>query len=184
MDNGIFGSFEELVNHNSMNLLKAPKQSFDSLREIDNLIYYITRSRKNDKERNDLISYGARGLEIEQDVSIAVKQWKYVQQAYKMRGNKFGRRCYHEIYCLNNEFSRKINRSKLDELGYELSEEYWGQGYQVVYGIHQPDKHEKRIHIHFAVNTVCLKTGKKWHDWFGSREIRNQKFDTIARNYL
>lgn len=177
-------SYEKLINKNNGCLLKVPSQSFDSSKEVDNLIRYITRSRKDEKEKQDLISYGGRGSEIHDDISIAIKQWKAVQANYISPKVKFGRYCFHEIYCLTNKISERIDEKRLDELAFELSGEYWKERHQVIYGIHRPDRHENRVHIHFAINTVCFKTGRKWHDSFGTRQIRNERFDAITERFI
>ena len=80
----------------------------------------------------------------------------------------FGRHCYHEIYCLSEDVSKRIGKNHIKKLAYKLSEVYWKQGHQVVYGIHSPDRYRERLHIHFVINTVCLYTGKKWHDWYAN----------------
>lgn len=175
-------SYEKLISKNNGCLLKVTSQSFDSSKEVDYLIRYVTRSRENEKQ--DLISYGGRGADVRNDVSIAIKQWKAVQAAYTSPKRKFGRYCFHEIYCLTSEVSERIDEERLDDLAYELSEEYWKEGHQVIYGIHKPDQHENRVHIHFAINTVCFRTGKKWHDWFGTRKTRNERFDTITESFI
>lgn len=177
-------SYEKLINKNNSCLLKVSSQSFDSPKEVDYLIRYITRSRENEEKKSDLISCGGRGLEVRHDISMAIWQWKAVQAAYISPKRKFARYCFHEIYCLTSKVSEQIDAERLDDLAYELSEEYWRKGHQVVYGIHKPDHHEKRVHIHFGVNTVCLKTGRKWHDWFGTREMRNERFDAITEGFI
>ena len=177
-------SYEKLISKINGCLLKVPNQSFDSPIEVDYLIRYITRSRENEEKKSDLISCGGRGLEVRHDISIAILQWKAVQAAYISPKRKFGRYCFHEIYCLTSKVSDRIDVERLDDLAYELSEEYWKEGHQVVYGIHKPHHHEKRVHIHFGVNTVCLKTGRKWHDWFDTREMRNEQFNAITERFI
>ena len=177
-------SYEKLISKSNGCLLKVPNQSFDSPKEVDYLIRYITRSRENEEKKSDLISYGGRGLEVRHDISIAIRQWKAVQAAYISPKRKFGRYCFHEIYCLTSKVSERIDAERLDDLAYELSEEYWKEGHQVIYGIHKPDRHEERVHIHFAINTVCFRTGRKWHDWFYTRKMRNERFYAITERFI
>ncbi len=175
---------------NEISVLKIPQQEFDSYEEVNKLINYITRSKANKKISDDLISYGARGLMTQQGISDVIKQWKQVQRSYKYPGcgeNKhyFGRHCYHEIYCLSEDVSKRIGKNHIKKLAYKLSEVYWKQGHQVVYGIHSPDRYRERLHIHFVINTVCLYTGKKWHDWYGGKtEKRKQELDMITAEFL
>ncbi len=181
--------YERTELENGISALKIPRQKFDSYKEIDHLLRYITRTRDNENEYNDLISYGVRGATSDCGISGTIEQWKQIQKMYRYpgsRGNRryFGRHCFHEIYCLNQDISEKIVRDRADELAYKLSEEYCQKGHQVVYGVHAPDRHEGRLHIHFAVNTICLKTGKKWHDWHDESKKRKQRFDGITIKFL
>ena len=39
--------------------------------------------------------------------------------------------------------------------------EYFQQGFQVVYAVHWDNN--KSLHVHFVINTINFKDGKKWH---------------------
>ena len=158
-------------------------QKFNSSRQVGNLIQYITRTREKEQHRDDLISYGARGVEINRGTEIAIRQMKQVQSVYQRR-NGSSRLCYHEYYSLREEYDSLLDDDAMDELAYQLCDEYWKKGYQVVYAVHRKAGCEHGRHIHFALNTVNVKDGKKWHDWFDTKRERNERFNEKAMSII
>ena len=45
----------------------------------------------------------------------------------------------------------------------------YSEGYCVIYGIHQED--EGGVHVHFVVNTVSWRTGRKRHENIGENPV-------------
>jgi len=72
----------------------------------------------------------------------------------------------------------------LEEMAFCMSEEYKEAGYGVVYAVHAPDHEDKNYHIHFAVNTVCVKDGRKLHDFFYSKGQREARFNAVAEAFF
>lgn len=81
------------------------------------------------------------------------------------RKNQKPRRIYHEVFALDDK-EDVIMCSSIDLLNeFALSCcNYWfyEMGFQVVYAIHKPKN--KRLHIHFAINTTSYLDGKKRHE--------------------
>lgn len=172
------------VNVKNPGILIIPRQEFNSYGESEKLIRYVTRTRRNEKQQKDLISYGGRGVQAGLGIESVVKQFKLVQGMYEPGYREYGRHCYHEYYCLNDQYSQLLNERSMDVLAFQLSQIYWDKGYQVVYGVHRPDMGQNRYHIHFAVNTICLNNGYKWNTTKSDREKRQERFNSITKYYL
>lgn len=167
-----------------MGLLKmADRGSYINKNAVENVIHYITRSRKNEDRRDSLICYGGFGIGNYLEVDDIIKQILYVQNIYRI-DSRGGRRMYHEIYLISD--SEYIDLVKdmyhMQLIAAECAKVYFYMGFQVVYAIHW--EKDKRLHIHFAVNTINLKTGKKWHSSMTDTQCRNNLFDEIVRKYL
>ena len=52
-----------MKNNGSLQLI-IPNQSFDSYKEVANLIHYITRTGKQIERANELVSYGGHGIMV------------------------------------------------------------------------------------------------------------------------
>ena len=62
------------------------------------------------------------------------------------------------------------------------SEEYFSKGHQVVFAIHYES--QKHLHIHFAINSINYKTGKKWHTNIQQNKIRECTFQNIINSFI
>lgn len=56
------------------------------------------------------------------------------------------------------------NDIPVEGIAQKMAQDFYNDGFQVYYGVHKPDKTERHIHVHFAVNTVNFRTGKKRHE--------------------
>ena len=127
---------------------------------IENLLRYVTRTQKNGVNTNDVVSIGGAGVFLYIGIEPVIQSFRDVQKAY---GITSGRRMAHEVFSFSNEdfveYGCDYNRVIL--LANEMCSYYFNQGFQVVYAIH----HElgKFVHIHFAINAVNYKTGRKYH---------------------
>ena len=147
-------------------ITKMERKAFDSEREMENLLRYITRTRKKDKKE---VLWGARYGEGSKGIETVIRQWN----------------CYHEYFSLSRESGNLEGREKmLEEMAFCMSEEYKEAGYGVVYAVHAPDHEDKNYHIHFAVNTVCVKDGRKLHDFFYSKGQREARFNAVAEAFF
>ena len=77
--------YERTELENGISALKIPRQKFDSYKEIDHLLRYITRTRDNENEYNDLISYGVRGATSDCGISGTIEQWRQIQKMYDIQ---------------------------------------------------------------------------------------------------
>ena len=160
--------------------LDIPDQSFDSYGEIEKLLRYVTRTNGSDKE--DLVGVGCRGVQLSRGIETAARQFKQVQGAYDKGFKKNRRHCFHEVFAFSPEMSGLLTDALVMEMAREMSLVYWENGFQVVYGAHQTG--DGKYHTHFALNTVNVQTGKKWHTDFDDTEERTRLFRGIVWDVL
>ena len=164
--------------------LIIPCQTFDSYRETAILIHYITRTDKRLDRENELISYGGHGVSISKPIETVIEEFNAVYSWYKPPRNGCNRHVFHEYVTLSKEYADLMSEMDLDELGYQLSSHYWNRGFQVVYGVHRPDQETGHFHIHFAVNAVSRRTGKKWRADGEENQCRCDLFNRLADAFL
>ena len=134
---------------------------------LQNLCNYIIEPKKTENG-----SYaGARGITVAHAFDDIVE----MQTLY---GNTGGRRGYH----ITVDFSPKspLNAYNVWQIAYEISDLFFPE-YQVLYGVHTNKKH---LHIHMAINTVSLRTGKKLHIDYKLLYWLKKEIDEIERRYL
>ena len=150
---------------------------------VSNVIHYITRTRKDETRQDSLISYGGCGVACYGNPDFMVQQMNYVQNVYDIE-HRLGRRLYHEIFLISDEdFMRlKFNCGAVHEFAMRCSAFYFSKGFQVVFAIHwQPDK---RLHIHFCVNSVSYIDGEKWHTTKQETKEREKLFNRIFEDVV
>ena len=127
---------------------------------VEKVIRYITRTRWNESQGNELIGYGGAGVSIGAPVEVLIGEFVKVQKIYNITQ---GRRIIHEVYSLADNDFELLNKdyALVDLLGRQLSAYYFALGYQVVYAVHWDMS--KHVHIHIATNTVNFRTYKKFH---------------------
>ena len=131
-------------------VIKMSKEHYEAEKDIRNLIRYIAAEGKNKKNEN-LLCFKTRGTSGR--VDEAIEQMIAVQGAYE-KTNK--RRMYHLIVSFPKEIKDKaVVKECADRIAGMLF-----QKYQVVYGIHIS---KSNWHIHYAINAVSYRDGKKWH---------------------
>lgn len=166
-----------------------PRQSFTSYRQAENLIRYITRTRKNEEHSDDCIACGGHGVSISYSIQSAIDQFNQVyatagdKQTKNMKQKK-NRHVSHEYYMIHDAYAAVLSREEMNELAYRLSEYYWTLGYQVIYGVHQPDETVKHYHIHFAVNMVNCSGGRRWSARGSENLVRSRWFNIVTERFM
>lgn len=142
-----------------MALLMVSKGKYKNSAAIANGILYITRTRKNENRRNELVSYGARGAS--DNPLEAIQQFKVVQQNFK-ESNYIGSRIFHETLLLDELDLTLLNYDHKHIHNYAecCAFYYYLRGFQVVFAVHWDQ--EKKYHIHFVGNAVSYMNGLKW----------------------
>lgn len=118
--------------------------------------------RKDAESISTLINYiadhpidgGIQGIGCSNNPEEAAEQFVMTK---KVMNKKEGVQCRH--YLISFEEAEWINCENIGSIAYNIALFFWGQGYQTFYGIHQNSN--EGMHVHIAVNTVNLYTGKK-----------------------
>ncbi len=121
-------------------------------KDIKSLFAYIA-GRGSNEGTESIISVGGYG--ISNKYKKAAEQIIKIQKLY---GKDNGRRCYQMIISFPHQMSdRNLVILIADAVSDMIFEE---MHYQVFYGVHTSTDN---LHIHFAINAVNYKSGKKWH---------------------
>ena len=133
-------------------------------RDIKSLFAYIAGRGSNERTES-IISVGGYG--VSNKYKKAAEQIIKIQKLY---GKDNGRRCYQIIISFPRQMSdRNLVILIADAVSDMIFEE---MHYQVFYGVHTSTDN---LHIHFAINAVNYKSGKKWHQNNAeTREFINQ----------
>lgn len=156
---------------------------FTNVDAVENLICYITRSRKNETRLDSLKAVGGAGVAYYLGAEAIIQQICFVQNVYRI-DNRGGRRMYHEVFNLLDEEVECFKWNKegvLWSIGMECCQVYFQQGFQAAFAVHwEPNKH---WHFHFAVNTINFHTGRKWHTNMAEIHKRAELFNQIIDKY-
>lgn len=179
MGNGkmIAGSTGKFIN-------KAGKGNYTNPDAVEKVIRYITRT--NGKQQGDLAAWGGLGAAEFMGVESVIGQFHMVQKTYK-RGGDFGRYIDHEVFSLSEEAEKAIldNHVNLDEMARKMARDIYENDHcQVVYGVHKPDRSESHLHIHFGINTVDYRTGKKRRENKRQTKEREERFQKIIEEEM
>lgn len=161
--------------------------SYKNADAIENVIRYITRTRKNEDRRDELIAWGGMGIGYYASPELVIEQFHYVQDVFGI--SKGGRKLYHEtLNITEKEFEWLGNDyGRIYQAAVKCAELYYMNGYQVVFAIHDAKKKHglnKGVHIHFVVNAVNFMTGKKWHANMRESHSREISFNWNLREFM
>ena len=158
---------------------KSGEGNYLNQESINNVIKYI--ARENGKPKDDLICCGAMGATDFTDIHTTIQQFECVQLLHKRKGN-FGRYIDHEIYSFSEEEENMIlqNDIPVGEIAQKMALDFYNDGFQVYYGVHKQDNSDKHLHVHFAINTVNFRTGKKRHENIGDTKRRQDRLRQIV----
>lgn len=115
-------------------------------------IFRVMRYMCSEKDCGERLSYwNTRGLP--KDLEKAASR---LEQSQAYLGKDSGRRINHLIV----SFPETVQDEKIVYIAAERLADLLGEEYALLYGVHQDTDH---LHIHFAMNTVSYRTGKKFH---------------------
>ena len=156
--------------------------SYTNVDAVENVIKYITRTRAYETREDELICYGGAGIGAYLPPYDIIRQFLYVQELYNIKSRK-GRRIYHETLTFTDEEFRSLNGDykEIISIAEKISHLHFASGHQVLYGIHLSK--EKKLHIHFAINTINFITGLKWHSYKGDLQERECIYNDIIKQH-
>lgn len=152
------------------------KGYYTNANAISNLLRYITRTRQGEDRKDDLKGYGFYGASNYDPIEFSIYQFRTVQEIYS---GDSGRRMYHFIYSFSDDELSQIGKDYIlaNRIAGVLAEMFWNMGHQVAYAVH--DETAKRLHIHFAINSVNYISGLKFH--INKAEIMRLSRDMASR---
>ena len=166
---------------------KAGKGNYLEENSIENVIRYILRQREKEAYADELLCWGGFGVAEWEKADGMISAFKEVQKLHT-RSGAFGRYIDHEIYAFTEEEVRAIEESEadLDGIARQMAKDFFNDGTQVVYGVHKKEEKEKglNVHIHFAVNTVDYRTGKKRRENKTDTKERSKRMNAIVQANL
>lgn len=122
--------------------IKVVPESYVSIDDVDRVINYVARK-----------AHIFGGLAV--DPSHAAEDMRLVKTLY---GKTNGKQLRHFILNYSEQESKNIRSAEqLQCIAYHVCT-YFADEYQIVFGIHKSN----HWHIHFVMNTVNYKTGKKY----------------------
>ena len=172
-------------------LNKAGKFNYCKEESVGNLIRYIARDREQEDKRDELLARGVWGCLDILGTDGIIGDFRLARLCYKRRG-VFGRYVDHEIYEFSGYELMKFKECHIscEMVARELARNIYNEGFQVFWGIHLKDMDSLRVHVHFAVNTVNFRTGRKRHENMTATKERQKQMQRIieriifqARNY-
>ena len=148
----IYQPIKKYINENN-----NPSWPYKNNNAIYNVINYILNTP------NEIVYADALGLRL---ASVDEMAWtfEYIQTLYN---KTTGCRIRHEVLIFDDptEYIDLNGYSKLSELAYGMAEYYYRSGFQTVFSVWPYDKDLRRKlpEIHFAVSTVSVCDGHKYH---------------------
>ena len=128
-----------------------PNCNYSKDTDIYNLLKYINGHGSQKIQTSPYLN--TNGLSC--NYKKAARQIILTQQIYNKHTDK--RRLYHMVVSFPVDFS--CSNSFIAEVADSIGQDYL-QDYQTYYAVHDSTDN---LHIHFAINAVKYKTGKKWH---------------------
>lgn len=131
--------------------VKFLNEHYSKDKDIKNLIAYIAGQGKN-KETERVSYIGYKGLP-----KCPRSAAERIIATQKIHRKDYKRRLYHAII----SFPDCITDKKVVEaIGEEVSSMIYNDGYSNYCGLHTSSGN---LHLHFAINAVNYRSGKKWH---------------------
>ena len=153
---------------------------------IENMIRYLTRTRRNENRQGELIGYAGYGFSFGNNISVEqiIYQFESVQQVYDI-DRRGGKRCLHEV--LSFSIVERENLAYWPNLIWMIASEcakyYYSRGFQTLYAIHNGSHASGAgLHIHFMVNYINFNDGRKFHSSKGDLKDRKRIFQGIVDN--
>lgn len=166
-------------------LNKAGKNHYMNPDSVENVIRYAIRQRMEETREEELVSWGAKGCSEYKGAGGMIEEFNLVQHRLYTRKGGFGRYIDHEIYSFSKEEESLIKNHHMDvdRIARHMAEDFYNEGFQVVYGIHRSNIEEKHMHVHFVINTVNFRTGRKRRENKTSTRSREKKFQKIIMDH-
>ena len=165
-----------------MGMLYVIRGKYENENVIENVIRYVTRSSVRENRRSNLIAYGGLGVRTFGSIEDIIFQMQIVQEIFNIKGRK-GKRLLHETFNIMDIEFEEMGKDfgKVYALAYDCCQYYYSLGHQVVFAVHY--EQDKRVHIHFVVNTINFFNGLKFHNFISDAQRREHTFNQNMKHY-
>ena len=159
---------------------------------LDHVINYA-----NDEEKISLSTYESKAKsDLESSIYYAINPKKTEKQLYVSSLNCLVDTALEEMNITKKQFNKRdgiiafhgcqsfaeneVTPEIAHEIGKRLSEEMWGDRFEVIISTHLNTKH---IHNHFVINSVSFKDGKKYYDNHENYALLRATSDAVCEEY-
>lgn len=162
---------------------------YTNIDAVENVVRYITRTRRTEDRADELVAWGGLGIGCYQTPELVVEQFCRLQNLHNMATRK-GSRVFHEVLGITEEeFGRlEYDYGSVYQIAMKCAQYYYAMGHQVIFAIHHAKGNSqagnKGLHIHFVVNTINFVTGNKWHTNMRENFQRQERFNEILFNFM
>ncbi|OUQ13517.1 hypothetical protein B5E84_17285 [Lachnoclostridium sp. An14] len=177
-------SQKNILEKNGILVNRARKSSYCQEGDIGRVVRYVIRQREFEDRADELISWGACGLPEWEDADVIVETFRVPQRQYRRKG-AFGRFLDHEVYDFSpfEQTEMESRNLEVDGIGRAMARNIYREGFQVLYAVHRKAD-SGDLHIHFVINTVNFKTGKKRHENKTAVSERRKAFHEIVNEEI
>lgn len=170
-------------------LMMMKRGTYTNCDVVEKVIRYITRTRPMEDRADELITWGGMGICTYQTPELVIEQFCRLQVAHGI-ASRGGSRIFHEVMGIKEEEFAKLgyDYNRVYQMAMSCAKQYYEMGHQVIFAIHHA-KHDCQIrnrglHIHFVVNAINFRTGKKWHTNMRQNHTREQIFNNYMRDSM
>lgn len=143
--------------------VKIVQESYNTKNHMNNLIYYIER------KADFCCGYG---ISMKNATSV-IDEFERIKEAW-FKSEDGRRQVRHLIVSFADG---EVDLDEAVKIAWDIAE-YYGQRYQVFYGIHNDTDN---IHIHFAINTVSFIDGKMLSEGYTELMLIKENIDFIVK---
>ena len=155
-----------------MAVLKIVHGKYRNIDATDKLIAYVL-----DREKMYSNCFGGTGVSLE----CPAYSMNYIKRAF---GQNTGKMAEHLILAFEKSEVSNLTIQKIFEISYDICEFF--AGVQVLFALHEisgSDEISNNLHIHFVINTVDVRTGRKFRlDYSNEFQLKNY-IENLLANY-
>ncbi len=136
-----------------MAVFKVIRGKYQNKDAVEKTIRYITGN--NGASKNKVLSVGGYGVDYE-NYQNAIEQFQITKSIYHKEDK---RQVVHMVVSFDGEKEKVLQKSDIEELGYQIGRLLSKESYQAVWAVHGNTDHP---HIHYIINSVSYINGSKY----------------------
>jgi len=159
-----------------MAICKIKQEAYRNVDAIDRIIGYLLNAEKMPHR-----CYGGNGISL----SHPAQSMNVVKHAYNKTG---GKQAEHFVLAFSKQENAMLTITFIEEIAYQICDFF--KDVQIFFAVHEvknsflsDDYADNCVHIHFVVNTVNIRSGKKFRfDYSNEFSLRNH-IQTVLNYY-